>query len=317
MRNELSEDSNIVSIAGTGSNLGRGRDRTTSRTIVGFDYKQKHLEADWLLADFDYLKTLGIPIRQGRDFSPDMASDSINAIVVTESFARAMGEADPVGKYIGGDDGSPGNQIIGVIPDFNAYSPSELSLPIAMHLSSDEALNYVFIKVRSDDPQAIMKKLEMKWEKVSDNATFNASYLDENLQAWYEGEMVLTTVFGLASAIAIFLSCLGLFAISLLVIESRTKEIGIRKVMGASVNGIVKMISLHFLKLILISLLIALPVAWYAMQRWIENYSYRIDINPLTFIGVSVLVAVIAIITVGYHSVKAALVNPVKSLYAE
>lgn len=317
LRNTFSGDADILSLTGAGSNLGRGRDRTTSRTTVGIDYNQTHLEADWLLTDTDYLKTLGIPILRGRDFNPNIAADSINAIVVTESFAKAMGETDPVGKYIGGDENTTGNQIIGVVPDFNAYSPSELSLPIAMHVSPREALSYIFVKVKSQDPQAIIKKLETEWEKASGNAAFNASYLNENLQAWYEQELILTTVFGLASAIAIFLSCLGLFAISLLVIESRTKEIGIRKVMGASVNGIVGMISLHFLKLVLVSLLIALPVAWYAMQQWLENYSYRININPLTFIGVGLLVVSIALITVGYHSIKASLVNPVKSLRTE
>lgn len=127
----------------------------------------------------------------------------------------------------------------------------------------------------------------------------------------------MTTVFSLASAIAIFLSCLGLFAISLMVIELRTKEIGIRKVMGASINGIVGMISLHFLKLILLSLLIALPLAWLAMKTWIENYEHRIAISPLTFMGVAVVVAIVALVTVSFHTIRAAVVNPVESLRSE
>jgi ABC-type antimicrobial peptide transport system permease subunit len=317
MRNELAYDPNVISIAGAGSNLGRGRDRTTSRSVVGFDYNENQISADWLLADYDYLKTLQIPILKGRDFNPDFAMDTINAFVVTESFVKAMGETDPIGKYFGGDDSSSGNQIIGVIPDFNAYSPSEKARPIAIHLSSSEAINYIFLKVRSDDPHATLEKLSSVWEKVSPNTVFNASFLNENLQAWYEEESIMTTIFSLASGIAIFLSCLGLFAISLMVIELRTKEIGIRKVMGASVNGIVKMISLHFLKLVLISLVIAVPLAWFSMQSWIENYAYRIEINPLTFIWVGLLVMVVALCTVCYHAIKAALVNPVKSLRTE
>ncbi len=317
MRNELASDPSIVSITGAESNLGRGRDRVTSRSTVGLDYHQNHVEADWLLTDFDYLKTLQIPILKGRDFNRDYASDTINAIVVTESFVKAMGEANPVNKFIGGKDSISGNQIIGVVPDFYAYSPSEKSQPIVLHLSSDQAINYIFLKVRSDIPSASMEKLSSVWEKVTSDAVFNASFLDENLQAWYEGERVMTTIFGLASGIAIFLSCLGLFAISLLVIELRTKEIGIRKVMGASVKGIVKMISFHFLKLVLIGLLIAIPLAWYAMKNWIEGYEYRIEINPLTFIGVGFLVALVAVLTVSFHAIKAALSNPVKSLRTE
>lgn len=317
MRNELANEPNIVSITGTGGNLGRGLDRVTVRSKVGFDYNQNQVTADWLLADYDFLKTLQIPILEGRDFDPAFATDTINAFVVTESFVKAMGETDPIGKYFGGEETGLGNRIIGVIPDFNAYSPSEKSYPIAIHLSASEPINYIFLKVRSDNPQLIMEQISSLWEKLTDNAQFKASFLDENLQAWYEGEIIMTTVFGIASAIAIFLSCLGLFAISLMMIELRTKEIGIRKVMGASVNSIVGMISIHFLKLVLLGLLIALPLAWYAMQTWIGNYEHRITINPLTFIGVAVAVAIVALVTVSFHTIRAAIVNPVKSLRTE
>jgi ABC-type antimicrobial peptide transport system permease subunit len=186
-----------------------------------------------------------------------------------------------------------------------------------MHISPKEHINYIFVKVRLDDHQQVMKVLEAEWAKHTDNAAFNASVLDENLQAWYEEETILTTIFGIASAIAIFLSCLGLFAISLLVIELRTKEIGIRKVMGASVSAIVRMVFIHFFKLIMISLLIALPLGWYAMHSWIENYAYRIQINPLTLFAIGLLVTVVALATVSYHSIKAAILNPVKSLRTE
>ena len=317
MRNELANDPKIVSITGTGGNLGRGLDRVTVRSTVGFDYKQNQVSADWLLADYDFLKTLQIPIIKGRDFDPAFATDSVNAFVVTESFVKAMGEPDPIGKYFGGEEAGLGNRIIGVIPDFNAYSPSEKAYPIAIHLSATERINYIFLKVKSDNPQLVMDHVASVWEKLTDNSLFNASFLDENLQAWYEGEIIMTTVFSIASVIAIFLSCLGLFAISLMVIELRTKEIGIRKVMGASVKSIVGMISIHFLKLVLLSLLIAIPLAWYAMQTWIENYEYRIRIDPLTFLGVGTMVAVVAVITVSFHTIRAAIVNPVESLKSE
>ena len=317
MRNELANDPKIVSITGTGGNLGRGLDRVTVRSTVGFDYKQNQVSADWLLADYDFLKTLQIPIIKGRDFDPAFATDSVNAFVVTESFVKAMGEPDPIGKYFGGGEAGLGNRIIGVIPDFNAYSPSQKAYPIAIHLSATERINYIFLKVKSDNPQLVMDHVASVWEKLTDNSLFNASFLDENLQAWYEGEIIMTTVFSIASVIAIFLSCLGLFAISLMVIELRTKEIGIRKVMGASVKSIVGMISIHFLKLVLLSLLIAIPLAWYAMQTWIENYEYRITIDPLTFLGVGTMVAVVAVITVSFHTIRAAIVNPVESLKSE
>lgn len=317
MRNELSNDPTVLSVAGAGGNLGRGRDRTTTRSVFGFDYEQQHIETYMLLADFDFLKTLQIPIAEGRDFHPDFAADTINAFVVTESFVKAMGEPEPIGKYFGGEDKTSGNQIIGVVPDFNAYSPSEKELPIAIHLSATEPINYIFLKVRAEDPVIAMEHISSVWKEVTENAEFNASFLDENLQAWYEIESTMVATFGIASGIAILISCLGLFAISLLVIELRTKEIGIRKVLGASVKGIVSMISSHFLKLVLLSLLIAMPLAWFAMQTWIENYEYRIEISLLTFIWVGVLVAAVALLTVSFHAIKAALMNPVQSLRTE
>ena len=317
LQNELASDPEVVSVSGAGGNLGRGLDRVTSRVNIDFVYNENKIDTDWILVDFDYLKTLQIPIIKGRDFDSDFATDTINAVVVTQSFVKAMGETDPIGKYFGGEGEQSGNQIIGVVPDFYAYSPSDRSLPIVMHLSAHEPFNYILLKVRSDNPSATMDKLATTWEEVIPNVAFKASFLDENLQAWYEGESVLTTTFGIASGIAIFLSCLGLFAISLLVIEIRTKEIGIRKVMGASVNGIVKMISFHFLKLVFISLLIAAPLAWYAMQSWIEGYEHRIVISPFTFVGVGLMVALVAVLTVSFHVIKAAITNPVNSLRSE
>ncbi|NNE77003.1 MAG: FtsX-like permease family protein, partial [Pricia sp.] len=184
MRNELATDPNIITLTGAGSNLGRGLDRVTSRSTLGFDYNQNQISADWLLVDFGYLKTLGIPILNGRDFNPKYANDTINAVVVTESFVQALGETDPIGKYFGTDEDARRNQIIGIIPDFTAYSPSEKPLPIALHLSADAPLNYIFIKVQTERPQLIMDKLALVWEEVSGNVLFNGSFLDENLQVW-------------------------------------------------------------------------------------------------------------------------------------
>ena len=317
LRNELAQDPDVVSVTGSGINLGRGRDRVTSRVNVDFLYDQTQIYTDWVLVDYDYLKTLGIPLVQGRGFSRDHAADSINAVVVSESFIKAMGEGEPIGKFFGGETSTTGNQIIGVVPDFNLVSPTTETMPIVLHLSNNEAINYIFIKTQSDNPQLGMEKLSSTWEKVTSDTEFRGSFLDENLQTWYEGEKTMTTIFGYASTIAIFLSCMGLFAISLLVIESRTKEIGVRKVMGASINNVVRMISFHFLKLVLISLLIALPIAWVVTHSWLENYEYQMKINPLTFIFIGILVALVALAIVGYHTIKAAVVNPVKSLRTE
>lgn len=317
MRNELASDPSIVSIAGSGGNLGRGRDRATSRSIMSFTYGDNQIQSDWLLGDFDFLKTLEISIAKGRDFNKNFATDTANNVIVTESFVKAMAEPDPIGKYFGGEDETTGYRIVGVIPDFNVHSPSEQELPIAIHLSVNEAINYIFVKVQSQDPAEAMGRLEPIWKKVAEKTAFNASFLNENLQAWYEMERVITSIFGIASGIAVFLSCLGLFAISLMVIQLRIKEIGIRKVMGATVSGIVSMLSMQFLKLVSVGLLIALPLAWFAMEKWIQSYEYRIEISPFTFILIGVLVASVAVLTVSFHAIRAASINPVRSLRTE
>jgi putative ABC transport system permease protein len=162
-----------------------------------------------------------------------------------------------------------------------------------------------------------MEKLKNVWSEVAPQSEFLGSFLDENVDAWYQNEAQLSEVLSLASGIAILLSCIGLFAIALLMIGQRTKEIGVRKVLGASVPGIVLLVSRDFVKLVLIALCIAVPLAWFGMQAWLDNYSYRIDISPWVFVAVGLSAILIALITISFQSVKAALMNPVKSLRSE
>ena len=152
---------------------------------------------------------------------------------------------------------------------------------------------------------------------MAPQSEFLGSFLDENVDAWYQNESQLSEVLSLASSIAILLSCIGLFAIALLMIEQRTKEIGVRKVLGASVPGIVLLVSRGFVKLVLIALCIAVPLAWFGMQTWLNNYSYRIDISPWVFVVVGLSAILIALVTISFQSVKAALMNPVKSLRSD
>jgi putative ABC transport system permease protein len=314
LKNSLVSNPEVLSISGTGINLGRGLDRVTMRNTMGWDYLDKHIKMDWILTETDFLKTMDIPLVSGRDFNSNSIADRETGLIVSESFVVAMGETEPVGKFIGANREGQPYQILGVVSDFHFFSPSEEVLPIAMHLSDVESVQYLFLKLKSENLVASVQKIEKSWGEVTDNAEFKASFVNENLEAWYEGERLMTGLFGTASGIAIFLSCLGLFALSLLTIELRTKEVGIRKVMGSSVGSIVQMISFYFIKLVLIGLAVALPLAWFASNAWLENYEYRIGQSPLTFLTVGLLVTLIAIGTVSFHTIKASLMNPVKSL---
>ncbi|MBC3789237.1 ABC transporter permease [Spirosoma utsteinense] len=319
LRNKLANDPTVLSLTGTGVNLGKGKDRVSSRSTVGYTNKGKKISTDVLLVDFDYLKTLKIKLLAGRDFNQAYASDSTNRVIVTQSMAKMMGVTNPVGMLLGDDEDPTGtkSQIIGVVPDFRLYSVADKANPITMYLSGSEPIHYVFVRVSPQSLSGSMEKLQKIWAEVAPQSEFMGSFLDENVDAWYQNEEQLSQILSLASGIAILLSCIGLFAIALLMVEQRTKEIGIRKVMGASIPGIVLMLSRGFVKLVLIALCISVPLAWFGMRTWLNNYSYRIEISPWVFIGVGLSAILIALATVSFQSIKAALMNPVKSLRSE
>lgn len=319
LRQRLAGDPSVLSITGSNVNLGKGKDRVTSRGVVGFTYKGRSVSTDWLLVDYDYLKTLRIKPVAGRDFERQYAADSTNAVLITQSMAKMMGEPNPVGQMLRDDNDTTGtrSQIIGVIPDFQLYSVGYEAKPITMHISHTEPINYIFVRVTQSSLAAAMENLKKEWNQVAPQSEFIGSFLNENVDAWYQDEEQLSQVLSLASGVAIVLSAIGLFAIAMLMIEQRTKEIGIRKVMGASIPGIAMLLSRDFIKLVVIALCIAVPVAWWGMQIWLDNYPHRIVISPWIFVIVGMAAILIAMATVSFQTVKAALMNPVKSLKSE
>jgi ABC-type antimicrobial peptide transport system permease subunit len=319
LRNKLTADPSVLSVTGAGVNLGKGKDRISSRSTLGFTYQGKQVATDWLLVDYDYLKTLRIPLLAGREFDPAHPSDSLNRVIITESMAKLIGEGNPVGKAFRDDSDSTGAQfqVIGVVPDFHLYSLATEALPITMHLSASEPIRYVFVRMSPQSLKGAMNKLEKIWKEVAPQSAFMGSFLDENVDAWYQDEEMLSKIFSMAAAIAILLSCSGLFAVALLVIEQRTKEIGIRKVLGAGTTSIIVLLSKDFIKMVILALLIALPLARFLMQKWLEHYPHRIEISGWIFAGVGFAALLITLLTVSFQSVKTAMMNPVKSLRTE
>ncbi|GAB3951467.1 ABC transporter permease [Spirosoma harenae] len=317
MRNKLANDPSVVSITGSGVNLGRGKDGSVSRSMLGFTYKDKEIHTDWLLVDYDYLKTLNIKLLSGREFSPAYPSDSLDRVIITESMAKQLGEKDPVGRFFQTDTAGTKIQIIGLIPDYHLYSLQQEKKPITMHLSSSEEIGYIFIRVTPQSLLTSMDKLKTIWAEIAPGAEFIGTFLDANIDALYRNEEAMSQVFSFAAGIAILLSCMGLFAIALMTIEQRTKEIGVRKVLGASIPGIILLLSRDFVKLVLIALAIATPLTWFLMTQWLASYAYKIDLSVWVFALVGFGAVLIAMATVSFHSIKAALVNPVKSLRAE
>jgi putative ABC transport system permease protein len=315
MRDRLASQPNIVAVSGTGVNIGAGLDGSSSRTMFGFLYGKHDVTCDWLRVDTDYLKTMGIKLLQGRDFSTTFGTDSSSSVLITQSMAKALGEKNPVGKFIKPDEKS--FQIIGVVSDFNLYSLHQEAKPITLQMQSTTPIQYILIRVNPQNLTGAMETIKAAWKAVAPKQEFIGSFLDENTERWYKKEQRLATIFSSAAGVAILLSCMGLFAIALISIQQRTKEIGVRKVLGASVGNIVTLLSRDFLRLVLVAIVIASPIAWYLMNQWLQDFAYKIDIEWWVF-ALSGLIAVgIALLTVSFQSIKAALMDPVKSLRSE
>jgi ABC-type antimicrobial peptide transport system permease subunit len=316
-RNRLASNPAIVSISGANMNIGLGKDGSRSKATTGFVHKGKGISTNWMTVDYDFLKTLDIKLLNGRDFSKEYGTDSINGVLVTESAARQFGEKELVGLSFSTDTAKPNYSIVGVISDFHLYSPHNDIEPLTIDISNNEPIRYIFFKTNSSKPLQTMALVETLYKEFEPGKDFKASFLDENTDNWYNDEKKLSMLLAICSVIAIVLSCLGLFALALLMIQQRIKEIGVRKVLGASVFNINTLLVKDFLKLVLIAILIASPLAWWTMGKWLQELPYHITLNAWLFLCIGCIAILISLLTVSFHTIKAAMSNPVKSLRTE
>ena len=317
MRNVFLMDPAVIAVSGADINLGNGLDNSSSQSSYGFDYGDKSIQTNWLHIDYDYLKSLDIKLIAGRDFDRSFPTDSTTSVIVNQSMAKMMGDKVVVGKFIQPDTSKPKLQVIGVVPDFHLYSMHEKIEPLTMQIGRSEYMQYAMLRTSAGSMTAEMEKVKAFWKIQFPDKEFQGSFLDENTDRWFKKEQQLSTIYSIAAGIAIIISCMGLFAIALLMIEQRVKEIGVRKSLGASVQGIVALLSKDFIKLVLIAILIASPLAWYFMNGWLKDFAYHISIQWWVFAATGLLAIIIALLTVSYQSIRAALMNPVESLRSE
>ncbi|MEO6583918.1 MAG: ABC transporter permease [Ferruginibacter sp.] len=270
--------------------------------------------------DHDYIKTLGMEMKAGRNFSHVFLTDS-SAVVVNETAAKLFGFKEPVGKTISSftDVNNPTNKInfkiIGVVKNFHFSSLRENIGALCMVLGkSTDAITF---RINAGNTSATVKDVEAIWKKMAPSEPFTFSFLNEDFNTMYKSEQRIGKIFITFAILAILIACLGLFGLATYSAEQRTKEIGIRKVLGASVANIVRMLSKDFLKLVAIAALIAFPIAWWAMHNWLQNFAYRIEIKWWVFIAAGVITLFIALATIGYKALRSAINNPVKSLRSE
>lgn len=315
LRDELAGNPDILRITASDGNLGRGKDGSQSTSVWGFDYKGRGVRTNALTIDYDYLETLGLELVQGRSFDKNYASDT-QSVLINESMAKELGEADPLTASLPMSD-SLRSPIIGVVKDYNFQDISRSIEPLTFFLDRENGLSYAFVKVAPVNMARSFDAIEKAWKKIEPNAEFLGSFLDENIDNTFGREKKMATMITSGSIVAIALSCIGLFAMSLLIVAQRTKEIGVRKVLGASVTSITVLLTKDFLKLVLIAFLIASPIAWWFLGQWLENYANKIDLGVWFFIAAGLLAMIIALLTVGTRTIKAAMRNPVKSLRTE
>lgn len=265
---------------------------------------------NWVV-DEDYIKTMGIKVVDGRDFISRMSSDSM-AVIINQAMVKELGLKDPIGKKI-----TNGTlyTIIGVVEDFHFETMREKISPLLMRLGISP--NIISVKIKSADMQETIQSVSKVWQEFSPHQPIRYSFLDETYAQMYKDVERTGRIFTSFSVLAVVVACLGLFALSAFMVEQRSKEISIRLVLGASIENVFRLLTFNFIKLVFIAFVIATPLAWYLMTKWLQNYAYKTEITWDVFALAGMMSMLIALLTISYQSIRAALVKPITNLKSE
>ncbi|RRB02939.1 ABC transporter permease [Larkinella rosea] len=296
-----------------------GRTNLDNTTVRAKENPDQGVMTRFYFVDPEYIPTLGMHMVQGRNFSKRFPTDA-SGVILNETAVQALGwQKNPIGRELIGYTDDNGVQmiyrVVGVVSDFHFESLRQKIGPLALFLGRNSG--NILVKTRTDKLPEFLASLKQQWESYSPGAPFSYSFLDDRFAQVYVSEQKIEQVLTLFSSLTIFIACLGLFGLATHTAEQRTKEIGVRKVLGASVGSVVALLSRDFLKLVLIALVLASPVAWWGMNQWLEEFAYKVTIDWWIFALAGLLAVGIALLTVSFQSIKAALTNPVKSLRSE
>ncbi len=281
------------------------------------DGEETTVSINTLILDYDYLDVLSLQIAEGRNLSRDIASDSTGNYLINEAAARELGMVNPVGMDLQVINRQrQKGKIVGVIKDFHYASLHRRIEPLAMWIGSGEYW-LVALRISSGNISQTLKVVEQEWSRLAPAFPFAYKFLDEDFDRLYKSEQKLSAVLGAFSGLAVFIACLGLLGLSSFIAEQRTKEVGIRKVLGASVRDIIVLFSQDFLKLVALAFIIACPIAYWAMSRWLQDFAYRMELGFEVFALAGSFAFFSALVTLSYKAIKAALANPVEALRYE
>jgi len=321
LKSELLRNNKVMSVAGTSYYPGIGNPADATIRQAGQTMSEaKIVKTNFV--DADYMKTLGFTVLAGRAYSRDFLSDTLNSFILNESAVKAVGFLTPqaaIGQkvYLSASD-TAGVYIVGVVKDFHFEDLHVAVAPYAFSLQPDNSgFGYLIVHTRGGNVGQVIQAAQEIWRKQDAVDPFEYTFLDEQFQRNYEADNRLAGIVGYFTVIAILISCLGLFGLAAFSAEQRTKEIGVRKVLGASVATIVRLLSIDFLRLILLSVVIASPIAWWIMNKWLQGFAYRQPITWTVFAYTMLIALVIGLCTIGFQAVRAAMANPVKSLKTE
>ena len=319
LKNELTKDPSIKTVARSEAVPGLLQElSTTSFKRLGEPENNKGYLYYFFRVDAEYVKALNMTFIAGRNFIAGALNE--DQVIINEEAVRMLGFSsadEAVGSKITfntrGD--AVGSTIIGVLKNFYYRSPKEEHLPMLFYYG--EPADYFTLRVKTDDMKATVSSVASAWRKIYPDAVFEYYFLDEKYDQQYRADTQFGKVMAAFSGLIIFIACLGLFGLSSYTITQRAKEIGIRKVLGASVSEIVHLLSLNFAKTVLIAALIALPVAYFLMEQWLSNYFVRISLNAWIFVFAVAVILLLATVTVSFQTIKSAVANPVDSLKQE
>jgi putative ABC transport system permease protein len=308
LKTELLKNDNIIDIAPKNGGQWGTAAKVNGDSVVQFTYET---------VNESYLPLLKIPILQGRNFSTDFPSDSSNSVLVNESFVTNAGWKNPIGQIVDFWYDNKKYTVIGVVKDYHFNSLSQKIGPELFTMKAANVYGMAYVKIKPNSETSSLKHIEQTYKKLFPISPYSYTFKNEANIRSYEAEAKWKQIMLFSAILTIFVSCIGLFGLSVLSAEKRTKEIGIRKVLGASVTGVVTILSKDFLKLVAIALIIAIPLAWISASKWLENYPYRITLGWQIFALAAVLVILIALVTVSFQAIRAAMSNPSKSLRTE
>ncbi|RAV55319.1 helix-turn-helix domain-containing protein [Mucilaginibacter rubeus] len=291
--------------------------------FTDFSYQGKSINTKQFHVDANYIPTLGMQLVAGRNFNPAITSDTVNAVIINESMMRELGwkPENSTGRQLEGYGklGFKNPTVIGVVRDFNYEPLTDRVAPVLFHqfARNSGGLNLFYVRLQPGNPSKALAAVQSAWKKIVPDYPLEYNFLDEDINRFFKAETRLGNIISWIGGIAIFLGCLGLLGLSALAVANRTKEIGIRKVLGASVSVIIGLISKDFLRLVVLALFISTPITWCLMNKWLQAYAYRITIE-WWFFGIGCMaIIVVALLTVCFQAIKAAISKPVKSLSTE